>query len=220
MSDSEPASPVRTCTVRFVMRRNPLTRDFGLALQPRDGVHFVTVVEEASEADHAGIRVGDGVFEVNGKSPPLDSVAALLPPRGSDEYVTFTVRRVITSRPATAELAQGAVAQEAAHDAAEHDLAAAHAATAARTGQERARLEASDATRRQAASASASAPPPTKPLRPEATQSSTDRVAQTLSRAASETFNFGFLKEMLKCGTPRGKRASSTLPDQQSGVSG
>ena len=54
---------------------------------------------------------------------------------------------------------------------------------------------------------------------PEAAQSTPDRVAQTLSRAASETFNLGFLKDMLKCGAPRSRRAVSTVPGQQSGVS-
>lgn len=240
---TEPTSPVRTCTVRFVLRRNPLTRDFGLALMPRDGVHFVTVVEEESEAERAGIKVGDGVCEVNGRSPPLDSIAALLPPRGSDEYVALTVRRAILSaaKPATVEPVPETVAHTAADGAAKHGLAAAPAAamapaSAPKDDAVRAQAEAIPAAPASAAvagslsgapspppapAAPAPAPapaPPSRPPQPEAAQSTPDRVARTLSRAASETFNLGFLKDMLKCGAPRSRQAVSTVPGQQSGI--
>ena len=254
------AATVRECTVRFVLRRNPLTRDFGLALMPRGGVHFVTVVEEDSEAYCAGIKVGDGVCEVNGRSPPLDSVATQLPPRHSDEYVTLTVRRAVTSavKPVAIEPSEVTVAQEASGGAAERDLAAAPAARsleetayaaqdveadavaliaasaieAQREEAERSQVVAVDAAPARAdgdgSSLSGSLRPPSEtlaaptpaPPRPEASQSVPDRVAQTLGRAASESFNIGFLKDMLRCGSPRGRRrVVSTVPGQQGGIS-
>ncbi|MGC2057096.1 MAG: PDZ domain-containing protein, partial [Candidatus Sulfotelmatobacter sp.] len=81
----------RTVGLSVVLEKNT-TADPGFSASRNfDGPMIVSSVTAGSEADHAGVRVGDTISEINGKTPGLDSsddMAALAP----DDPITLKAR--------------------------------------------------------------------------------------------------------------------------------
>ncbi|MGA9509287.1 MAG: PDZ domain-containing protein [Candidatus Sulfotelmatobacter sp.] len=81
----------RTVGLSVVIEKNTAADPGFLASRNFDGPMTVSSVTAGSEADRAGLRVGDTILEINGKSPGLDSsddMAALAP----DDPITLKVR--------------------------------------------------------------------------------------------------------------------------------
>ena len=90
---ASPEPPVQR--IRVELRRAPVTRDYGLAIQSTAGQsHVVAEVDPDGQADVAGVRVGDIVEEIGGHVMVAgETPVPYLPPRSSDAAVELVLRR-------------------------------------------------------------------------------------------------------------------------------